>query len=253
MMAIRSRNGSFVGAKGAAGTWQKILSWIPPHDIYVEPFAGTAAVCRHKRPAARSILIDCDPGALDRIGDGGRRPGVETIVGDGVEWLRRWRIPATLAVLIYCDPPYVRSTRADPERDYYGREWSDADHEHFLDVVVEAAGGVDDSRSADVLISGYWSELYARRLAGWATDHFRVVTRGGRRAEEWLWANYPRPRRLHDYRFIGRGFADRWRIHKRQRSWCRMLERMPELERRAMLAALAAKFDSELMEVLNGR
>jgi len=52
-----------VGPKGGAGVFQRVISWIPPHRIYCEPFAGEAAVFRNKRPARRSILIDVNPGA----------------------------------------------------------------------------------------------------------------------------------------------------------------------------------------------
>lgn len=55
-----------------------------------------------------------------------------------------------------------------------------------------------------------------------------------------------KPYRLHDYRFIGEGYADRWRIHKRQRTWARMLRKMPPIERRAMLARLLSEFAGDL-------
>lgn len=227
----------FVGAKSGAGVYQRIICWIPPHDLYVEPFAGTAAVFRHKRPARRSILIDSDSGALDGIGEGVLGARADLICGDGTDYLRRMSPTAETAVFVYADPPYVRATRRDPGRDYYRQEWSDADHERFLDVAVGFPG--------PLLISGYFSQLYADRLHGWHTEHFQVSTRGGT-AEEWLWANYPRPARLHDYRYIGSTFTQRWKIHKRQRNWVRNLAAMPELERRAMLSAIASKFSDEI-------
>ena len=212
---------------------------------HCEPFAGGAAVFRHKRLARRSILIDLDPRTLDGIGDATRWPGVETIVADGIEWLRRFQAPAGTDVQVYCDPPYPRETRRDPDRDYYDNDWTIADHERFLDVVVAA------SLSMPLLISGYWSELYADRLAGWATDHFQASTRGGV-AQEWLWANYARPTELHDYRYVGDDYRDRERIQKHHRRRCRILRKIPELERRAFLATLADDFREELVEYLDG-
>lgn len=234
-----------VGSKGGAGVYQRVISWLPPHHVYCEPFAGGAAVFRHKRLARRSILIDLSPGTLDGIGDATRWPGVETIVADGTEYLRRFRPPAGRVVQWYCDPPYLRGTRRDPDRDYYAHEWTIADHEYFLDVVVDAS-----SSSMPILISGYWSELYADRLAGWATDHFTTSTRAGP-AEEWLWANYARPTELHDYRYVGADYRERERIRKHQRRRCRILRGMPELERRALLAAIADEFREELLEYLD--
>ena len=233
-----------VGSKGGAGVYQCVISWLPPHHVYCEPFAGEAAVFRHKRWARRSILIDVDPGALDAIGEATRWPGVETIVGDGIEWLRRFRAPADTDICVYCDPPYLRETRRDPKREYYTHDWTVADHERFLDVVTAR------SLSFPMLISGYWSELYADRLAGWATDHFQASTRGGV-AEEWLWANYARPTELHDYRYVGGDYRERERIQKHHRRRCRILHSMPEVERRAFLAALANEFRDEVVEYLD--
>lgn len=231
----------FVGAKSGAGVYQRIICWIPPHDLYVEPFAGTAAIWRNKRAAGRSILIDRDPGALDRIGGGDLTDviggdDVEMICGDGIDFLRRFRPPASQRAFVYADPPYLRETRRDPDRDYYRHEWTREDHERFLDVV--------DELEYPVLVSGYWSDLYGERLQAWHTDRFQATTRGGV-AEEWLWANYPRPERLHDYRWIGADFGQRWKIHKRQRNWLRALQQMPPLERRAMLSAIGDYFSDE--------
>jgi hypothetical protein len=50
----------FPGAKGGAGVWQRIISQIPPHELYVEAFAGTAQILLRKRPARASIAIDGD-------------------------------------------------------------------------------------------------------------------------------------------------------------------------------------------------
>jgi len=224
----------FVGAKGGAGVYQRIISWMPPHRVYCEPFAGTAAVFRHKRSCERAILVDCDPGALDQIGDCARAVGVELIVGDGMEYLKRCRFgcPAE-EVVVYCDPPYPRELRRDPERDYYGREWTAGDHRRFLELVR--------GLPFRLLVSSYWSKEYAGALGDWRLDRFNATTRGGV-AKECLWCNFPRPTRLHDYRYLGEAFPQRWRIHKRQRNWVDMLRGMPELERHAMLAAIAAAF-----------
>src|SRR5438128_6058115 len=61
------RSGKFVGSKGGAGVWQRIISEMPPHDFYVEAFAGTGQVLLHKRPARASIAIDGDAPVCARL------------------------------------------------------------------------------------------------------------------------------------------------------------------------------------------
>lgn len=104
-----------------------------------------------------------------------------------------------------------------------------------------------------VMISGYESELYRGVLQRpkWRSCRFQAQTRR-RTVTEWLWMNYQRPQRLHDYRYIGSDFSDRWRIKKRQRSWIRMLRKMPSLERRAMLAAMIDAYGNEVLSYLGG-
>lgn len=52
---------AFPGGKNGDGIWQRIICQIPPHRVYCEPFLGSGAVMRRKRPAKLSIGIDLDP------------------------------------------------------------------------------------------------------------------------------------------------------------------------------------------------
>ena len=56
---------TYPGGKQAAGTYQTIINLMPPHDVYIEPFLGSGAVMRMKRPAAINIGVDLDRKALD--------------------------------------------------------------------------------------------------------------------------------------------------------------------------------------------
>jgi DNA adenine methylase len=232
----------FTGGKNPAGVYQRIINLIPPHRLYFEPFVGSGAILLRKRPARWSIACDTDPSTIAAL----RRraaniPHLELLVADGTELLEKMASPSAF---IYADPPYVRSTRRDPSRDYYRHEWTDEDHAKFL----AALGRL----TCKVMVSGYPSALYDTYLsprAGWRRVAFPVRTRGGP-AVEVLWMNYPEPAELHDYRYIGGSYEERWRIHKRQRSWWRMLRRMPELERRAMLTTTIDEFRGEVLEYL---
>jgi hypothetical protein len=84
------------------------------------------------------------------------------------------------------------------------------------------------------MISGYWSEMYAKELAGWNSTHFQAQTRQGP-ATEWVWMNYPEPTELHDYRYIGGDFRERENIKKRLGTIKRKIGNLSEIERRALL------------------
>lgn len=63
--ALARGSGRFPGSKGGAGVWQRIISEMPPHELYVEAFAGTGQVLLKKRPARASLaltMVDVVPG-----------------------------------------------------------------------------------------------------------------------------------------------------------------------------------------------
>ena len=45
---------------------------------------------------------------------------------------------------------------------------------------------------------------------------------------------------LHDYRYLGEGFRERERIKRKKTRWVKRLDRMPMLEKRALLSAIEA-------------
>lgn len=152
---------------------------------------------------------------------------------DGIDFLARSiRVPHyrfSPDTLVYCDPPYLLSTRGN--RRIYRYELSDRQHRRLLKIIKRLP--------CMVMISGYWSEMYASALKGWNSISFEAMTRGGRKATEWLWYNFPEPVALHDYRFLGKNFRERERIKRKKQRWVNRLERMPLLERRALLSAIA--------------
>jgi DNA adenine methylase len=89
------------------------------------------------------------------------------------------------------------------------------------------------------MISGYWSQLYADRLTDWHSTTYPTMTRGGKKATEFMWCNFPPPVALHDYRFLGMTWRERERIKKKKQRWTARLDRMRPHERQALLAAIA--------------
>ena len=218
---------SYPGGKNGAGVYQQIINQMPPHSLYIEPFLGGGAVLRHKRAAAATIAIDSDDRAIAEF-QGAGLPGVTVICGDAISWLEDAAAASAILddALIYADPPYVRSTRRSM-RDLYRFEMTDLQHRQLLRCLR--------GLNCAVIISGYWSSLYADELHDWRTLSFKTMTRGGGVAIEWLWMNYPEPFELHDYRYLGQNFRERERIKRKQARWADRLRRMTPIERYSML------------------
>lgn len=82
-------------------------------------------------------------------------------------------------VLIYCDPPYLLSTRSGR---IYKHEMTNEQHLDLLQSLL--------SHKGKVIISGYENELYNSQLAGWHKEKRLASTEMGGRAVEVLWINY---------------------------------------------------------------
>ena len=235
----------YPGGKAGSGVYQRIISQMPPHDVYVEPYLGGGAVMRMKRPARWNYGVDIDPAVVtmaavlagrgDWISSGARLafpgvggPEIKLVEGDGVAWLLAHPLPA--GAVVYCDPPYLMSTRSSQRR-MYRCELDELGHIALLNVAVRLP--------CLVMISGYPSKLYDDWLSSWRVVRYRTMTRGGRMADECLWCNFPEPTELHDYRFLGRDFRERERITRKRRRWLVRLSAMPMLERAALVAALS--------------
>jgi DNA adenine methylase len=87
--------------------------------------------------------------------------------------------------LIYCDPPYVHSTRTDTKA--YRMEMDDKQHRDLAALLGKC--------KAKVIVSGYPSKLYNEIYADWHRVGFDIANHaaGGRsktRATECLWMNF---------------------------------------------------------------
>lgn len=83
-------------------------------------------------------------------------------------------------VLMYLDPPYVRSTRKIGR--LYRFEMDDNQQHELLRLIARS--------KAKIVLSGYQSDLYDDALKGWYKDTTQSQTTSGEMAEETLWLNY---------------------------------------------------------------
>ncbi|HEX8090032.1 MAG TPA: DNA adenine methylase [Blastocatellia bacterium] len=227
----------YPGGKNGGGAYQKIICQIPPHDVYIEPFLGSGAVMRMKRPARVNIGIDKDSGAVDAFNCESSLPGAVVKVGCGIQFLRRYHLRAawTGNEVIYCDPPYLIETRRRSSAIYL-HEMTRNDHIDLLQTLLDISSL--HMQGVNILISGYDSDLYQSAIGHWRKICWQAITRGGSKATEYLWMNYPEPVALHDYSHLEDNRTDRQRIKRKISRWENKLANMPVLERQALLAAI---------------
>lgn len=214
---------SYPGGKRGAHV-PRLLSLMPPHRLYVEPFCGGGAIFIAKPLAPSTIVADIDAVPLSRLA-AHPLPGVDYRVSDAVELLDSLSLDAD--ALVYLDPPYVHATRSKTR--IYRHEMTDDDHRRLLRWAIEA--------SASVMVTGYRCELYDTALASWWRADYRAMTRGGVRVES-VWTNFEPGRRVAYPQYVGDGYRERERIKRKRSRWVSRLLAMPAAERAVIRAAL---------------
>jgi len=202
------------GGKGVC--YRQFINLMPPHARYIETHLGGGAVMRHKRAANEQVGIDIDPAVISLW----RRdwPGICRVMeGDALSVLPKLRLDAE--TLVYADPPYYPETRRRSR--VYRFDYTAYDHEQLLEFLSAAP--------CKVMVSGYASPLYKRRLNGWSLHQFQARTRVETK-QECIWFNFAKPQILHDDRYLGEGFRERELIRRRQGRLRRRLEMLSHAE-----------------------
>lgn len=224
---------SYPGGKNGSGVYHRIINQMPPHKVYVEAFLGGGAVMMRKRPAHVNIGLDLSLSALDKFKDEYPYPERLDLYHDNALVYLNSN-PWDSNMLVYCDPPYLLATRSS-KREMYDHEMNRAEHQRLLDIIAQLP--------CMVMISGYYSEMYAEALRDWRTITYQTRTRGGTTRTEWLWMNYPEPIALHDYQYLGDNYRERERIKRKRHRWMSRLREMPHLERLAIIRDIETVFD----------
>jgi hypothetical protein len=214
----------YPGSKTGSGVIQKILSLMPRHDRYVEPFLGGGIVLELKRPSRSSIAADVDPAVIAHH----KRAALPGVDYRHVGWDQLLpSLDLTSQDLVYLDPPYHPVARS--KKRLYRFEMDDAGHRRLLRWCLEA--------DCQVMLSGYRCELYDAQLSAWHRTDFGTMTRGGARVES-VWTNFPPGLTFHDVRFLGGDFRGRERIKRKRTRWLSRFLAMSDEDRAVVLEAL---------------
>lgn len=204
------------------GVYQKLINKIPPHEVYIEPYLGSGAIMRHKRPAKKNIALDLDGSNL--INSFGFP--IQFLESDAIQFLEDYSFDGS--EFVYLDPPYLKETRKS--RNKYIYECDEKHHEKLIEVIKKMP--------CSVMISGYMSDLYRSELGSWATMAYITRDRSGDEVQENVWMNYPDPISLHDYRFVGSDFRERERIKRKHERLKNKIISLPGYEREHLLKEL---------------
>jgi site-specific DNA-adenine methylase len=215
--------GAYFGSKATSGLCQPIIALMPPHDTYIESHLGGGAIMKRKPPALRNIGIDLNERALAKFQC---EYPVELVHGCAHRFLADFAYRGR--ELVYCDPPYLHSTRTSERR--YRFEYQERDHIELLRLLK--------GLPCQVILCGYPSVLYDESLADWGSLELQVMNQGGVRTEQ-VWFNF-NPDRVHWARYAGKDHTDRQRIKRKAQSWAQRYRDLPPGERLAVLAGLLA-------------
>jgi len=220
----------YFGSKATSGLCQPIIALMPPHDTYIETHLGGGAIMQRKPASLHNIAIDLDSRAL---ADFECDYPVEKVHGCAHSYLSNY--PFQGRELVYCDPPYLHTTRSSKRR--YRFDYEEQDH---LDLLV-----LLKQLSCSVILSGYPSVLYDEHLDGWRSMELQVMNQAGVRTEK-LWFNFT-PDRVHWPSFAGKNFTDRQRIKRKAENWGRRYQALPHAERLAVLSSMMAAEAEEMV------
>ncbi len=224
---------TYPGGKGGSGVYQKIISLMPKHRVYIECFLGNGSILRYKKPADENLGFEIDE-EVCKLWTGDEIPYLRILNRDALHYLEILSKGYTdqnfnnKETLIYCDPPYLKNVRRSQRQIYRYDMMNDFEHIRLLNSLL--------ALKCNVMISGYDSEIYNRILKDWRKVEFTGISRAGKTTEV-VWMNFPEPAELADYKFLGSGHRERENFKRKKSRWINKLKKMNPQERYAFLSA----------------
>lgn len=250
MSMLELNKKSYLGKKTATGIPRFIISKMPKHDIYIEPFLGTGSIMSMKAAAKINIGIDLDMSILDQINllNSSFKNKYIFMNGNSLIFLK-YLIDLydyvgfeKQKILIYLDPPYLPETRSSFDKCKYKYEITYDEHIVLCNLLQEITMQYSN---VFIILSGYKSNLYMSMLQGWNYFETLTMSRGGKRIES-LWTNFnPDNFIKHDYNYVGHNFTDSQRIKRKAERWVTNLEKLP-LDEREYIFKMISHSQNEL-------
>lgn len=205
----------YYGNKNIPGIIQKIINRIPKHDCYIELFAGGAATGNQLPITVPHYYFD-------------PYPEVQQFhlhySSDNYHFINSpWSLQLQLLQFlqsnynsfIFCDPPYLHSTRNLSRT--YAHELTESDHLQFLKYILTVV--------SKVMIIHPRCELYDDALQSWQLYDVKLRYQN-KTSNEGIWTNYiPANTELQTYKFAGN---DCWQRQQFKRKATRLAQ-LPQL------------------------
>lgn len=219
----------YTGNKGSYGSYQNIINEFPVHTDFISGFAGSGSVEKRKKLApGQNIVFELSGKVIEKFWQNNQY-GYTVHFSDFLAWYASQKKELCGPHrLIFCDPPYLHSTRSSG-KDHYEHEWDEQTHKTFLQMA---------SRAKDnFCICHPKCKLYDKYLQDWRVKQWRVMTHTGPGTET-LYMNYAKPRELHQYNYLGDNFTDRQRNKRRRDTLQKRLQQLTPEQRIAELHEL---------------
>ena len=224
------------GSKFASGSYQQIINLFPIHDVYIEGFLGSGAIWKIKKPSKFNYAFEINQDVISRFFP---LPAADVYNYDFLNWLLlaspfiNMCTGMNLKVLMYLDPPYLKSSRKS-QKNLYAFEFQENLHIKLLSLVRNI--------NCYVVISCYDCSLYSKMLTGWNKINYQSKIRCGT-ATETLYYNFPSDSPKHQYDFLGSNFRERAKIKNKVGRSITKLLKLPAAERNWILSEVALKMN----------
>lgn len=250
---------NYPGQKAIDGVLQKLVNVVPVHSVFVELFAGSAALSQAlygsdlSVPQGNAVLLnDLAYFSVLDVNNctGHSRDSVFcaldlTVINDSlannrllfssncaVDLLQLFSSIPDQGVVLFADPPYLHETRPSNTK-LYQYEMSYADHCRFISSVLQS--------SHNCIVIHPECDLYNDSFSSWRSMPVKI--RYNRKtSHERIWCNFSAELPLHSYALLGVDSWDRQRIKRKVTRHLSKLRSLPIQEQRALVSAIVDEF-----------